>query len=469
MFEANFLGELTVDGFAGGGGVTSGFAKAIGRPVDHAINHDPVAIRMHEVNHPETMHYCESIYRVDPVKVANGEPVGAAWFSPTCTHFSRAKGTVPLDSRIRGLAWMVTRWAKTVRPRVIFVENVVEFQTWGPLGPDGRPDKKKLGKTFRAWLSKLRSYGYAVEHRVLCAADYGAATTRKRFFLVARCDGMPIMWPEPTHGPGRAHAWKPAADIIDWSLPVQSIFGRKKPLVDATRNRIAAGIRKFILEAEAPYIRPSVAHNNQYLELVEPFLVRHGHYSRKTGAGLIAGRGAGTFRGQPLREPIATICATNDKHLIAPIITKHYGGPNGHATPGQSVDAPLGTVTAKDHHALVVAFLMKYYGASGDAQGQQLGLPLHTVTTKSRFALVTVHVELYRIVDIRMRMLAPKELFAAHGFPKDYNIRPTIDGAPITVGDQIRLVGNSVPPVMAELLVRANAYAWNDVAMKARA
>lgn len=200
-------GELAVDNFAGGGGASTGIEAALGRPVDIAINHSPEAIAVHAANHPETRHYCENIWEVDPVEAAAGRPVGLAWFSPDCTHFSRAKGTVPLKKEIRGLAWVVIRWAKSVRPRVILLENVEEFQTWGPLTDENRPDPERMGETFRAWLAELSALGYRVEYRTLVAADYGTPTTRRRLFLVARCDGGPIVWPEATHGAGRAHCY----------------------------------------------------------------------------------------------------------------------------------------------------------------------------------------------------------------------------------------------------------------------
>lgn len=497
-------GEIAVDNFAGGGGASTGIEAAIGRPVDIAINHDAAAIAMHRANHPETKHYQEDIWQVDPREAAAGRPVGLLWASPDCTHFSRAKGTQPRKKEIRALAWVVIRWAETVRPRVILLENVEEFQTWGPLGEDGRPDPTQLGSDFRAWRAKLIDLGYRVEHRILVAADYGSPTTRRRLFLIARCDGGPLAFPEPTHGKGRALAWRPAADVIDWSLPCPSIFDRKKPLAEATLRRIAAGIRRFVIEAPDPFVIPLThrgddrvydtrepfrtitAANRGELALVEPFVVRHGHYSTITGAGLREGCGAGTFRGQSLRTSLGTVCATNDKHLVCPVVIKHYGGVVGHRC-----DKSLGTVTAKDHHALATAFVTKFYGTStgspmqlplptvlggggrggghlGEVRaflikyysqngradsGQQLGLPLGTVPTKDRFGLVMVHGELYEIADIGMRMLQPHELFAAQGFPSDYDITcESTWGRPLTKTDQTALAGNSVCPDVARAL-----------------
>lgn len=505
-FEPLFPDEIIADSFAGGGGASTGIEAALGRPTDIAINHSPEAIAVHKANHPETKHYIEDVWKVDPRVACGSRRVGLFWASPTCTHFSRAKGATPLENKIRGLAWVVIRWAKAVRPRVIFLENVEEFEGWGPL-VDGRPDESRAGKTFRAWVAKLKSMGYAVEWRSLVAADYGTPTTRRRLFLVARCDGMPIVWPEPTHGKGREHAWRPASDIIDWSLPGRSIFGREKPLAEATLRRIAAGIHRFVVGAAEPFIVPmthsgglgrvhsvgeplrtvTAAHRGEFA-LASSFLVRHGHYSTITGAGLVEGCGAGTFRGQQLALPLGTVCATNDKHLVSPVLIKHYGGVVGHG-----VEKTLGTVTAKDHHSLaaafmtkmygtstgapmcrpvptvtannrggghladVRAFLIKYYGANGSADsGQQLSMPLHTIPTRDRFGLVMVKGEPYQIVDITLRMLDAQELKKAQGFPDHYDIAPSFNGKPMTKTAQIRLVGNSVCPQVAEAIVSAN-------------
>lgn len=494
--------ELVVDNFAGGGGASSGIEAAIGRPVDFAINHDPEAIAVHKANHPETKHYLEDVWRVSPVEACAGRPVGLAWFSPDCTHFSRAKGSKPRDQGIRGLAWVVIRWAKEVAPRVIILENVEEFQTWGPLDEDGYPIKERAGETFRAWAAELSSLGYRVELKSLVAADYGTPTTRRRLFIIARRDGSPT-WPDPSHGDG-LEPWRPAAEVIDWSLPTPSIFERKRPLADATLKRITAGIRRYVVEAADPFIIPLThqgdsrvhsirepvrtitgAHRGEFA-LVEPFVVRHGHYSTKTGAGLRYTKGGpGVFRGQSLGAPLGTVCATNDKHLVCPVVIKHYKGVVGHR-----VDRTLGTVTGRDHHALAAAFLTKFYGTSTGAplrlpmptvtanyrggghlaevrafllkyygsgsQAQDARAPLHTVTSKARFGLVTVRGQAYQIVDIGMRMLQPHELFAAQGFRSDYQIRPELNGKPLTKTAQIRLAGNSVCPPVAEAVVRAN-------------
>lgn len=390
--------ELVVDSFAGGGGASTGIESALGRPVDIAINHDREAIAMHQANHPNTKHYIEDVWRVDPREACGSRPVGLAWFSPACTHYSRARGAAnPKCAKIRSLAWVVIRWAKTVQPRIIVLENVEEFENWGPLDNDGKPIKSKLGKTFRFWLAQLIGCGYRVEFKSLVAADYGAPTTRRRLYLIARRDGAGIVWPEPTHGKGCASAWRHAAEVIDWSLPCPSIFGRKKPLAEATLRRIAKGIQRFVIDSADPFVIPlthhgdarvhsirepfrtiTAAHRGE-LALIAPYLVRHGHYSTKTGAGLEPGKGAGTFRGQQLALPLATVCATNDKHLVCPILTKHYGNPErtsgGGAVIGQDLRRPIGTVTARDHHALTMAFLRRTdeFNGCGYADGEARG------------------------------------------------------------------------------------------------
>jgi len=509
LLQATFAllpGEIVVDNFAGGGGASTGIEAAIGRPVDIAINHWPAAIAMHKANHPETKHFCENIWEVNPRDACAGRPVGLLWASPDCTQFSKAKGSQPRSKNIRCLAGVVINWAKAVRPRVILLENVEEFEDWGPLDDEGHPIKARMGDDFRAWLGELSALGYAIEFRTLVAADYGTPTTRKRLFLIARCDGQPIVWPSATHGNGRPLSWRPASEVIDWSLPCPSIFTRRKPLAEATMRRIATGIHRYVLGTANPFIVPlthqggvrvhdindpmrtvTAAHRGE-LALAQPFLVRHGHYSTITGAGLREGCGAGTFRGQQLSSPLATVCATNDKHIVCPVITKHYGGVVGH-----DVERTLGTVTARDHHALSAAFLTKFYGTStgspaqlplptvtangrggghlaevraflikyygaDSGQQQQLFDPLHTVTTKARFGLVTILGEQYEIVDIGMRMLQPHELFAAQGFPHDYDIAPEHNGRPLTKTEQTALAGNSVCPQVAQALVSANVH-----------
>lgn len=401
--------EIIVDNFAGGGGASTGIELATGRSVDIAINHDPAAIAMHRANHPTSKHYCENVWDVDPVEACAGRPVGLAWFSPDCKHFSKAKGGKPVEKAIRGLAWVAIRWAKLVRPRVIILENVEEFTTWGPL-VDNRPDPKRKGQTFRRFVHALKRYGYKVEWNELRACDYGAPTIRKRFFLVARCDGLPIVWPEPTHGDpatlfvasGMLQPWRAAAEIIDWSIPCPSIFARKKPLCENTMRRIARGLKKFVLDNPEPYIVD---------KRFSPF--RYG--------------------------------------LVTAFISKYFAG--GYQSAGVDVTVPLPTVTSIDHNALVEAFLVKYYG---QGEGQTLTEPLHTITTRDRFGVVAVCGELYQVTDIGMRMLTPRELFRAQGFPEGYIIDRDADGKSYPKSAQVARCGNAVPPPFAEALVRAN-------------
>ncbi|MCK0153897.1 DNA cytosine methyltransferase [Alcanivorax sp. S6407] len=452
--------ELVVDNFAGGGGASTGIEQAIGRPVDIAINHNPVALAMHETNHPHTKHYCESVWDVDPRKVTQGRPVGLAWFSPDCRHFSKAKGSKPVSPQVRGLAWVVMRWVGTVKPRVIMLENVEEFVTWGPVikqeTPDGithLPCPKRKGHTFRSFVNALKRHGYQVEWKELRACDYGAPTIRKRLFLVARCDGQPIAWPAATHGPG-LKPYRTAADIIDWSLPCPSIFERKKPLADATCRRIAEGIRRFVVESGDPFIVPIANFNGRdtvhdirdplrtitawpkggHFALVQAFLAKH--YT-----GVI---------GTDLRKPLGTVTTVDHHSLVTSHMVKLRGTNVGH-----DAREPLHTISAQGtHHGEVRAFLMKYYSEGG--QWQALKEPLHTIPTKDRLGLVMVKGEPYQIVDIGMRMLQPHELFMGQGFPADYIHTHTFDGARLTKADQVKMCGNSVSPYPCKALVEGN-------------
>jgi Site-specific DNA methylase len=397
--------ELIVDNFAGGGGASTGIELATGRSVDIAINHDPAAIAMHRANHPNSKHYCENVWDVDPVEACGGRPVGLAWFSPDCKHFSKAKGGKPVEKAIRGLAWVAIKWAKLVRPRVIILENVEEFTTWGPL-LDNFPDPARKGQTFRRFIHALQRYGYHVEWNELRACDYGAPTIRKRFFLIARCDGLPIVWPDPTHGDpksifvasGIIEPWRTAAEIIDWSIPCSSIFDRKKPLCENTMRRIARGFKKFVLDNPKPYI---VGKN------LAPFLIQY--HSEQT------------------RKEVR----------------------------GQAVSRPLMTADSSNRYGLVTAFLLKYYG---QGEGQVLAEPLHTITTKDRFGIVAfaVYGELHQVADIGMRMLTPSELFRAQGFPENYIIDRDADGKSYPKSAQVARCGNAVPPPFAEALVKVN-------------
>lgn len=618
QLSINF-GELAIDNFAGGGGASTGIEAAIGRPVDIAINHDPSAVSMHEVNHPGTLHYCESVWDVDPRKVCGGRPVGIAWFSPDCKHHSKARGGKPVEKKIRGLAWVAVRWAATVKPRLIILENVEEFVTWGPLvtdiNGDCYPCKKRKGQTFRSFVNALQKQGYDVDWKELRACDYGAPTIRKRFFLIARCDGMPIVWPEPTHGSPASlevknkqlKPWRTAAECIDWTIPCPSIFERKRPLADATLRRIAKGVMRYVVETADPFIVPLTHHgkrqnhnindpfktvtgaNRGEMALVTPIITEHANASsprcmpadsplRTQCAQVKGGHFAlltpfiTKFRngsiGSALNEPIHTMTAGgtparpstgNTMGLCTAFLAKHYTG-----VVGSDLAQPIGTVTSIDHHSLVAAsmvrhfgesvgsspqdpvgtitaggmgktgivaanlvrnfgkstgaaaadpactvtgkskdslvtshlvklrgtckdgqpvtepaptitaggthvgevraFLMKYYGTDQDPK---LAEPLHTVTTKDRFGLVTVKGEEYQIVDIGMRMLSPRELYRAQGFPDNYIIDRDSHGKPITKTEQVAKCGNSVCPPIAEALVRANMVATVALAREA--
>ncbi|WP_334130190.1 DNA cytosine methyltransferase [Sneathiella sp.] len=450
---------LIIDNFAGGGGASTGIEQALGRPVDVAINHDPVAVAMHKENHPDTHHYCQSVTRADPLDVTQGRPVHLAWFSPDCTHHSKAKGGKPRRQHLRDLAWVVVLWADRVKPDVIMLENVEEFRHWGPLCADGYPVKEKRGETFDRWVKQIRRAGYKVEWRELRACDYGAPTIRKRFFLVARRDGKPITWPKPTHGPAGSGLlpYRTAAEIIDWSLPCPSIFDRPRPLAEKTLQRIARGLKRFVIDAG------------------EPFIIPVGYGERK---GQLP-------RVNSIKDPLGTVVASGAKHhLVTAYLTKHFGGMTGvdirtpfptatsRATQntivtshlikyrgtcqhGQPVADPVPTITAGGTHiGEVRAFLMKYYGSGENVC--EAREPIHTIPTKERFGLVTVRGELYQITDIGMRMLTPAELFRAQGFPPETNFIPLINGKPINKTQQVRLCGNSVPPPLARALVAAN-------------
>lgn len=548
MRQIDFFEEMIIDNFAGGGGASTGIELATGRAVDAAINHDPDAILMHQTNHPQTRHYCESVWDVDPWEVTRGRPVGLAWFSPDCKHFSKAKGSKPVDRNIRGLAWIVLKWAGTVKPRVIILENVEEFQTWGPVRK-GKPVKSRRGETFRKWKEQLQALGYEIDHRELVAADYGAPTIRKRFFLIARCDGKPIIWPERTHAPkdsedvksGKCKPWRGAAEIIDWTIPCPSIFDTTdeikekygiravRPLAVNTQKRIARGIEKFVLQNKEPFIVPIgygerkgqaprvhdineplstiVGSGKQYLAM--PSLIQyHTEQSERV-------------RGQGMDEPIMTLDAANRYGLSVAYLAEYFqnGRPldvnsplhtsttkdreclcmahmekffsGGYTGNGSDANTPLGTVTAVDHNGLVETFISKFYKTG---IGQKKDEPLHTVTTSAgHFGIVTVKMNrsemnlhhwnevrellnaycgyaiaedeillldvngtLYFISDIGLRMLTPRELYAANGFPPDYIIDHDYTGKAYGKTKQVARCGNAVPPPFAEALVRAN-------------
>lgn len=552
---------LFVDNFAGGGGASTGIELAIGRNVDIAINHDPDAIAMHRANHPNTKHYCEDVWEVDPVEACKGKPVTLAWFSPDCKHFSRAKGGKPADKNIRGLAWVAVKWAYLVRPSVIMLENVPEIQTWGPLGKDNRPIKERAGETFDGFIKALstgistdhpafqemcealsiswesemamalvKGLGYDIQFRTLRSCDYGAPTTRQRFYMIARCDGRKIVWPKPTHGQknsadvksGKKKPYHTAAECIDWSIPAQSIFERDRPLAENTLRRIARGIRRFVIDNPEPFI-VTVNHGGDNFrgqsinEPLQTVTAKHGYgivtptimcnNENNVGARVdsplpTVTTGNRNFlvaptliqyhsetskeevRGQEVDQPIMTIDTAPRYALSCAHIMKNYGG--GYTGAGSKADAPLDTVTATDHNSLVTAhimtmrnhmdgqpvdeplgtitagtthhlevqaFLLKYYG---NGTANSVSEPLDTVTARDRFALVTIHGEEYIITDIRMRMLQPRELFNAQGFPEDYIIDHDADGKVYPKVKQVARCGNAVTPPVPAALVRAN-------------
>lgn len=476
--------EIIVDNFAGGGGASTGIEMALGRSVDIAINHDPDAIDMHKLNHPKTKHYCESVWDVDPIETCSGRPVGLAWFSPDCKHFSKAKGNRPVDKNIRGLAWVAVRWAALVKPRVLMLENVEEFLTWGPVFETSpgkfKPCPNHKGETFDAFVKALstglnashpawqeikntlgdeftyelleQGLDYNIEWNVLRACEYGAPTIRKRLFLIARNDNKAIKWPMPSHGEKNSGLlpYRTAADIIDWSIPVKSIFGRKKPLAENTMKRIAKGLEKFIINNENPFIAPT--------KCEIPFITEHANASNQ--------------RNMPADEPLRTICAqVKGGHfaLVSAFIARHFTD-----GPSACINRSLPTVTTIDHNALVTghivklksgnidhgtnesevqSFLIQYYGAS---TGSKLNSPLGTVTTKDRFGLVTIKGELWKIVDIGMRMLEPRELFAAQSFPSNYVIAHDSSGKKLSKTKQVARCGNAVPPLVVKALINAN-------------
>lgn len=493
-------GELIVDNFAGGGGASTGIEIATGKSVDIAINHDMEAIKMHKANHPTTRHYCENVWNVNPVEVCQEHPVALAWFSPDCKHFSKAKGGKPKDKNIRGLAWVALKWAGLVRPRVIMLENVEEFKTWGPLNRRHRPIKSKKGQTYRKFLQQLADLGYDIETRELVAADYGAPTMRKRFFMIARCDGKPIVWPESTHAPADSEAvrqglLKPyvgAYTQLDFSLPCPSIFDSVeeikekygiravRPLAPKTMERIARGLKKFVLDNQEPFI-VQVNHTGSKSDycksayeplqvitskhgfgIVEPYMIQIGQTGFMTNRSknghcltnsiLIQYHSESTekeVRGQDIKHPIMTVDSSNRYGLVTSFLSKFYK-----SGIGQDCMEPLHTITCSPgHFAEVRAFLIKYYG---HGTGQDIKSPLDTVTANDRFGLVTIEGVNYQIIDIGLRMLEPRELYGCQGFPEDYIIDCDCNGKSYSRSEQIAKCGNSVSPPIPAALVRAN-------------
>lgn len=554
MSQIDIFDEIIVDNFAGGGGASTGIELAAGRPVAIAINHDPDAILLHRTNHPFTEHLQASVWDVDPVDVCRGRPVGLAWFSPDCKHFSKAKGAALVDRNIRGLAWIVLRWAALVRPRVIMLENVEEFQTWGPVRK-GKPVKSKAGQTFRKWKQQLSDLGYTIDHRELVAADYGAPTTRKRFVLVARCDGKPIVWPEPTHGPrdsdavkaGELLPWRSAAEIIDWSIPGYSIFASKqeimerygtkvvRPLAENTLRRVIRGVDKFTIRSGKPFIVPtgygerkgqaprvhdidaplstvvSTVKQNLCQPVIAPFIAqqkfRNAAQDISNPLSTVTSVGAHevvsanliqyhteqteNVRASGLDNPINTVDASNRYGLTCANLVEYYG--NGVPL---DISEPMRTATSHDREALTAAHLAEF---KGQDIGQSVFAPLRTITASAgEFALcraVLVNASgcnlghwpnvrallnrycgyrmaddevilliiqgiAYYIADITLRMLTPRELYNAMGFPSDYIIDHDYMGNAYGKTKQVARCGNAVCPPLAEAMVRANLPEW---------
>lgn len=526
LHQINFLNGVIVDSFAGGGGASTGIELALGRIVDIAINHDPRAIEMHMQNHPLTKRYREDVFNVDPVEVTQGKEVELFWLSPDCTHFSKAKGGKPVEKKIRGLAWIALKWAKKVRPKVIMLENVEEFQTWGPI-KNGKPIKERKGETFKHYVQSLQGLGYTVEWKVLKACDYGAPTIRKRLFLIARCDGQEIVWPEPTHGNKEGlKPYRTAVEIIDWSIRGETIFERKKPLVDATLRRVARGIDKFVIKNSNPFIL-QYKFTNEPEDIEEPLSTITSVASQYLVTPVISQIGQNGFSVErsrsiedplstivrknehllvtpvmavlrkdqvsDIKEPVSTITGVNHHYVVMPLISQRYGEvANSNAARAKSVEEPLPTITAQDHNTILSAVMASYYG-SGDNVAK-VTEPVRTITAMERHALVKVlfkkvvdsnignwkcirellntHANYnladdevlvfeingveYLLVDIEMRMLTPRELYRAQGFPDDYIIEFDVNGKPYSKKEQIARCGNSVSPVIPKALVRAN-------------
>jgi DNA (cytosine-5)-methyltransferase 1 len=508
--NAMINGELIVDNFAGGGGASTGIELATGYSVDIAINHDPEAIKMHKANHPNTKHYCENVWAVDPVKACDGHPVGLAWFSPDCKHFSKAKGGKPKDKNIRGLAWVALRWAGLVRPRVIMLENVEEFKTWGPLNRRHHPIKSKQGKTFERFVQQIRDLGYEVEFRELIAADYGAPTMRKRFFMVARCDGKPIVWPEPTHAPADSEAVKAgllkpyvgAYTQIDFTRPCPSIFDTSeeikekygiravRPLAPKTMDRIARGLKKFVLDNPEPFIiqcnHGGERRPNDIREPMPTITGKHGYGIVEPKLAPYMGTNTTNHPGGNCKDPIHTITTGNQQCLISPTLIQYHSETAPGEVRGQTIKDPIMTVDGSNRYGLVTSFLSKFYKSGtgqdmreplhtittspghfgevraflikyyGQGTGQDIKDPLDTVTAQDRFGLVEIEGANYQIVDIGLRMLEPKELYGCQGFPDDYIIDHDYTGKTYPRSEQVKRCGNAVCPPIPAALVKAN-------------
>lgn len=507
----------------GGGGASVGIEMALGRSVDIAINHDPQAIRMHKTNHPQTLHLTEDIFKVDLEKYVSGRHVALMWASPDCTSHSKAKGGQPRKQGLRILPWAVYKHAKKILPDVIIMENVEEIQQWGPLDENGRPIQDRKGEEYQKFIGSMQSLGYDFDSRELVAADYGAPTTRKRWYAIFRRDGKPIAWPEPTHsktGADGRKKWVPVSSVLDFSDIGKSIFGRKKPLAENTMRRTARGLEKFVFNNPEPFII-QVNHSGdnfrgQSIYAPMPTITqKHGFgmitpvavpFIDKTYGGNYKGAGSG------MNQPVSTITTVDHNRLVTPLLIQYHSETMKKGVRGQAVTDPLQTIDTSNRYGLVIAFLEKFYKSGtgqsiaepihtittspghfgqvsvlavdwkalqeagidketaqkvtwvsefimeyyGAGTGQSLNEPLHTIVTKDRFALITVLGNEYAILDIFLRMLTPEELKLAQGFPRDYIIDRDYNWQKYPVCEQVKRIGNSVVPVMAEVLVKAN-------------
>ena len=430
--------DLIIDCFAGGGGASVGIEMALGRPVDIAINHDPDAILMHKTNHPDTLHLTEDIFQVELKKYVKDRHVALMWASPDCTSHSKAKGGQPRNQGLRILPWAVYKHARAILPDAILMENVEEIQQWGPLDAEGHPIKDRRGEDYQKFITAIKSLGYIFDCRELVAADYGAPTTRKRWYAIFRRDGREIKWPEPTHFKDREPRWKACGDYIDWSDLGRSIFDRPKPLADATMKRITNGIRKYIVENPDPYI----VKDGEKLFL---------SYLDKAYGGNYKGCGS------DLHSPCSTITTVDHNRLVTAFLIQYHGETRVGDSRGQFLTEPIKTIDTSNRYGLVTAFLIKYYGS---CVGQKLTEPLATITTKDRFGLVNVMIEIdgdqYILKDIFLRILKPEELKLMQGFPKDYIIDRDYRWKPYPIAKQVARIGNNVVPIMAQRLVEAN-------------
>ena len=514
------MNGLIIDCFAGGGGASVGIEMALGRPVDIAINHDPQAIRMHQTNHPQTLHLTEDIFKVDLEKYVAGRHVALMWASPDCTSHSKAKGGQPRKQGLRILPWAVYKHAKKILPDVIITENVEEIQQWGPLDENGRPIPERKGEEYQKFIGSMKALGYDFDSRELVAADYGAPTTRKRWYAIFRRDGKPIVWPEPTHsktGADGKKKWVPVSTVLDFSDLGKSIFGRKKPLAENTMRRTARGLEKFVFNNPEPFIiqvnhggdnfrgqsihrpMPTITQKHGFgvvTPIVTPYMLRN-----NTGA-----------PGSDVKEPMLTITTGGHHGIITPFMIQYHSETTRKGVRGQQVSDPIQTIDTSNRYGLVIAFLEKFYKSGigqslaepihtittspghfgqvsvlavdwkqlmaagvdeetaqkvtwvsefimeyyGTGTGQSLNDPLHTIVTKDRFALITILGNEYVILDIFLRMLTPEELKLAQGFPRDYIIDRDYNWQKYPISEQVKRIGNSVVPIMAKTLVSVN-------------